>query len=33
MFPDNLKYIKNHSWVKVEGDQGRIGLSFYAQPQ
>jgi glycine cleavage system H protein len=33
MFPDNLKYIKNHSWVKVEGDKGRIGLTFYAQQQ
>ena len=33
MFPDNLKYIKNHSWLKVEGDKGRIGLTFYAQQQ
>ena len=33
MFPEDLKYIKNHSWVRVEGDNGRIGITFYAQEQ
>lgn len=33
MFPEDLKYIKNHSWVKVEGENGRIGITFYAQEQ
>ena len=33
MFPEDLKYIKNHSWVKVEGDNGRIGITNYAQEQ
>ena len=33
MFPEELKYTKNHSWVKVEGDNGRIGLTNYAQEQ
>jgi len=33
MFPEDLKYIKNHSWVRVEGENGRIGITFYAQEQ
>ena len=33
MFPEDLKYTKNHSWVKVEGDRGKVGLTFYAQEQ
>ena len=33
MFPEDLKYTKNHSWVKVEGENGRIGLTNYAQEQ
>ena len=33
MFPEDLKYIKNHSWVKVEGENGRIGITHYAQEQ
>ena len=33
MFPEDLKYTKNHSWVKVEGETGRVGLTNYAQEQ
>jgi len=33
MFPEDLKYIKNHSWVRIEGENGRIGITFYAQEQ
>jgi len=33
MFPEGLKYTKNHSWVKVEGGTGKIGLTNYAQEQ
>jgi glycine cleavage system H protein len=33
MFPEGLKYTKNHSWVKVEGGKGKIGLTNYAQEQ
>ena len=33
MFPEDLKYIKTHSWVKVEGENGRIGITNYAQEQ
>ena len=29
--PSNLKYTKDHEWVKVEGDQAIIGITDYAQ--
>ena len=29
--PDNLKYTKDHEWVKVEGNQVTIGITEYAQ--
>jgi len=31
--PDNLKYTKNHEWIKVEGDEAIIGITDYAQSQ
>lgn len=31
--PENLKYSKEHEWVKVEGDIATIGITFYAQDQ
>src|SRR5690349_7403822 len=30
-FPDNLKYSKDHEWIRVEGDTGIIGITDYAQ--
>ncbi len=30
-FPSELKYTKDHEWVKVEGDQAIIGISDFAQ--
>ena len=29
--PDDLKYTKDHEWVKAEGDRVRIGITDYAQ--
>ncbi|MFP4470561.1 MAG: glycine cleavage system protein GcvH [Bacteroidales bacterium] len=29
--PDNLKYTKDHEWVRVEGDEAFIGITDYAQ--
>ncbi|MBL7128991.1 MAG: glycine cleavage system protein GcvH [Ignavibacteria bacterium] len=29
--PEGLKYTKDHEWVKVEGDEGIIGITDYAQ--
>jgi glycine cleavage system H protein len=31
MKPEELKYTKDHVWVRVEGDTATIGLSDYAQ--
>lgn len=29
--PENLKYTKDHEWLRVEGDHGYIGITDYAQ--
>ena len=29
--PDNLKYTKDHEWVKIEGDTAIIGITDFAQ--
>ncbi|MFJ3492594.1 glycine cleavage system protein GcvH [Streptomyces sp. NPDC086091] len=31
--PDDLKYTKDHEWVRVEGDSARIGITDHAQRQ
>lgn len=31
--PDNLKYTKDHEWVRKEGDVAIIGITDYAQEQ
>lgn len=31
--PDNLKYTKDHEWVKVVGKQATIGITDHAQEQ
>lgn len=30
-YPDNLKYTKDHEWVRVEGDVVFVGITAYAQ--
>ncbi|MBJ04946.1 MAG: glycine cleavage system protein H [Flavobacteriales bacterium] len=32
-FIENLKYTKNHEWLKVEGDVATIGVTDYAQQE
>jgi glycine cleavage system H protein len=29
--PDNLKYTKDHEWIKVEGDEATVGITDFAQ--
>ncbi len=29
--PDNLKYTKDHEWIKAEGDTAYVGVTDYAQ--
>lgn len=31
--PSNLKYTKDHEWIKVEGDVATIGVTDFAQSQ
>lgn len=30
-YPDNLRYTKEHEWIKVEGDVATIGITDFAQ--
>lgn len=31
--PTNLKYTKEHEWVRVEGDEAYVGITDYAQSE
>ena len=33
MYPTDLKYSKDHEWVRVSGDQAHVGITDYAQKQ
>ena len=33
MYPQDLRYTKDHEWIKVEGGLGRVGITDYAQKQ
>ena len=33
MYPSDLKYDKEHEWVRVDGDVAVIGISHFAQDQ
>ena len=30
-YPDNLRYTKDHEWVRMEGDEAIIGITDFAQ--
>lgn len=30
-FPEDLRYTKDHEWIRVEGDTGTVGITDYAQ--
>ena len=30
-FPENLKYTKDHEWIRIEGETGTVGITDYAQ--
>ncbi len=32
-FPEELKYTKDHEWVKIEGDTVTIGITDFAQKE
>ena len=34
MYPGELKYNAEHTWLRMEGDKlGRVGITYYAQEQ
>jgi glycine cleavage system H protein len=33
MYPEEYRYSKEHEWIKIDGDQGKIGITDYAQQQ
>jgi len=33
MYPEEFRYSKDHEWIGVDGDRGRIGITDYAQKQ
>ena len=32
-FPENVKYTKEHEWIRLEGDVANVGITDYAQEQ
>ena len=32
-FPENVKYTKEHEWIRLEGDVAYVGITDYAQAQ
>ena len=33
MYPDDLRYTREHEWVRIEGDVAAIGVTDYAQEE
>lgn len=33
MYPSNLRYTKEHEWIKVEDDEALVGITDFAQHQ
>ena len=29
-YPDNLKYSKDHEWIRIEGDEAFVGITAFA---
>ena len=32
-YPANLKYTKEHEWIDLQGDRGKVGITHFAQDQ
>jgi len=32
-YPAGFKYTKDHEWIELSGDQGRVGITDFAQQQ
>ena len=32
-YPSGFKYTKDHEWIDISGDRGKVGITDYAQKQ
>src|SRR5512140_1818546 len=32
-YPTNLRYTKDHEWIDIAGDRGKVGITDFAQQQ
>jgi glycine cleavage system H protein len=32
-YPPAFKYTKDHEWIQIDGDRGKVGITDYAQQQ
>ena len=32
-YPTNLKYTKEHEWIDLQGDRGKVGITHFTQDQ
>jgi glycine cleavage system H protein len=32
-FPENLKYTKDHEWIRIEGNEAYVGVTDFAQSE
>jgi len=33
LIPENLRYTKNHEWIRADGNNGYVGITDYAQTE
>lgn len=33
MYPQDLRYTREHEWIRAQGSRGTVGITFYAQEQ
>jgi glycine cleavage system H protein len=33
IYPDGRRYTKDHEWIEISGDRGKVGITDYAQQQ
>lgn len=33
MYPDDLRYSREHEWVRLDGDEATVGITHYAQEE
>lgn len=33
MYPEDLRYTRDHEWIRIDGNRGTVGITRYAQEQ